>query len=290
MADTLTVTRDTPRPGYPERGTREEPPLKDRMGAASSWTPFLVMLGVVAAIFTFWRIYQGMFAWTKGLDAASPEYGTYWMRFLYFNTGALVLLASALMAWAVKDCRTCEAQRHAHGRVDRRHEEHHIWVLWSMLAIYCLGLYAAGSFFGEQDASWHQVAIRDTAFTPSHIIEFYGVFPIFGFMSAVAFLYARKHLPAIYGDPSKGFPISWALILSSSSFLMFWVAANEWSHSFWITEEIFSAPLHWGFITFGFLAAGTFAVWFQTLPRVMELQKEEQEELGIAPVAVDVRG
>ena len=31
----------------------------------------------------------------------------------------------------------------------------------------------------EQDASWHQVIIRDTSFTASHIIAFYFTFPLY---------------------------------------------------------------------------------------------------------------
>ena len=35
------------------------------------------------------------------------------------------------------------------------------------------------SFFTEQDGTWHQTVIRDTDFTPSHIIEFYMSYPMY---------------------------------------------------------------------------------------------------------------
>jgi methane/ammonia monooxygenase subunit C len=291
MADTLTVTRDTSpepgrkRPSQQKRPTIFNPGADDQIGAGSSWKPFLIMLGITLGIFAFYRIYQSYFAWTKGLDSAAPDYAKYWMKALYVNTGTLVILGSILMAWAMRDCQACVSQMETHGRILPRHEEHHIWIVWSLLVIFCIGLYAAASFFGEQDASWHQVAIRDTAFTPSHIFLFYGVFPVFGFTSAVAFLYARKHLSNNIYAPEKGFPVSWGLVLGSSSFLMFWVAVNEFMHSFVVPEELFSAPLHWGFITFGLLAGGAFAILFQTLPRVMELQNEEKKERMAAGVS-----
>lgn len=26
---------------------------------------------------------------------------------------------------------------------------------------------------------------------------------------------------------------------------------NEWGHAFWMLEEVFTAPLHWGFVVLG---------------------------------------
>src|SRR5665647_2968518 len=50
-------------------------------------------------------------------------------------------------------------------------------MMW--LGVYLFGVYWGGSFFTEQDASWHQVIIRDTSFTPSHVVVFYGSFPMY---------------------------------------------------------------------------------------------------------------
>jgi Ammonia monooxygenase/methane monooxygenase, subunit C. len=50
-------------------------------------------------------------------------------------------------------------------------------MMW--LAMYVFGVYWAGSYTLEQDASWHQVIIRDTSFTASHIIAFYFTFPLY---------------------------------------------------------------------------------------------------------------
>ncbi len=49
------------------------------------------------------------------------------------------------------------------------------------------------------------------------------------------------------------------------------VAYNEWGHAFWLMEELFIAPLHWGFVAlaWGFMAA--LGVIGLSLPRVAEL-------------------
>ena len=69
------------------------------------------------------------------------------------------------------------------------------------------------------------------------------------------------------------------------------VAANEWGHSLWISEEIFSVPFHWPFVIYGWLAAGMFAVWGETLVRMFEIEKIEEEtnpEASLeSPIAAD---
>jgi len=74
------------------------------------------------------------------------------------------------------------------------------------ISIYTFAVYWAGSYFAEQDNSWHQVSIRDTPFTANHIIEFYFNFPS-TCSWRVAWLYARTRLP-LY---AKGIslPLTW---------------------------------------------------------------------------------
>ena len=63
------------------------------------------------------------------------------------------------------------------------------------LGVYLFGVYWGGSFFTEQDASWHQVIIRDTSFTPSHVVVFYGSFPMYIVCGVASYLYAMTRLP-----------------------------------------------------------------------------------------------
>jgi methane/ammonia monooxygenase subunit C len=278
MSDTLTtpVARDA----APHMGARELGHAlvdSDRpVGAAGPWKPFLLMIGALGGVSLFWRIWQQLYAWDWGLDSTTPEFKTYWMKFFYLNTGAIILVGGALFLWAIKECKVCTAQREQYGRILPRHEEHHIWILWCLLGLYCFSLFLTLAVFGEQDASWHQVAVRDTAFTPSHIPLFYGIFPVFVVLAVVSFGYAMKHIPVVY-NRKRGFPLAWGLMLAGATTLMGWVGVNEWLHSFVAIEERFGDPLHWGFITQGLLNAAIFAVWFQTLPRVMQLSQEEKE-------------
>jgi len=65
------------------------------------------------------------------------------------------------------------------------------------------------------------------------------------------------------------------------------VAFNEWAHSLWILEEIFAAPFHWPFVFYGWLSAGIFALWAETIIRLLGIEKERElaEQGAAAPVA-----
>jgi methane/ammonia monooxygenase subunit C len=66
---------------------------------------------------------------------------------------------------------------------------------------------------------------------------------------------------------------------------MLQVAVNEWGHSLWIAEEVFAAPLHWPFVIYVWLAAGTFAVWLETLIRVLSIERQIADQRTQAPQA-----
>jgi methane/ammonia monooxygenase subunit C len=61
------------------------------------------------------------------------------------------------------------------------------------------------------------------------------------------------------------------------------VAFNEWGHSLWISEEFFAVPFHWPFVMYGWLAAGMFAVWGETILRLLEIEKAEEDAAGQTP-------
>jgi len=42
------------------------------------------------------------------------------------------------------------------------------------------------------------------------------------------------------------------------------VGLNEWGHTFWFMEELFVAPLHYGFVIFGWLALAVMGALTQT--------------------------
>ncbi|SFI73397.1 methane/ammonia monooxygenase subunit C [Nitrosomonas sp. Nm34] len=76
---------------------------------------------------------------------------------------------------------------------------------------------------------------------------FYGSFPMYIVCGVATYLYAMTRLP-LY---SRG--ISFPLVMAIAGPLMILpnVGLNEWGHAFWFMEELFSAPLHWGFVVLG---------------------------------------
>jgi hypothetical protein len=75
---------------------------------------------------------------------------------------------------------------------------------------YIWGVYYAGSYTLEQDAAWHQVIIRDTSFTASHIVAFYGTFPLYITCGVSSYLYAQTRLP-LYSQATS-FPLVAAVV------------------------------------------------------------------------------
>ena len=68
---------------------------------------------------------------------------------------------------------------------------HLVW-----LFAYANAIYWGASYFTEQDGTWHQTIVRDTDFTPSHIIEFYLSYPIYIITGFGAFLLNLSSIPS----------------------------------------------------------------------------------------------
>jgi len=190
-----------------------------------------------------------------------PQFQTQWFSVFLLNILGLPSLAAVWYAWIWLSARRLPKQ------ITAAQELRRIWNLWMITLATAVAGFWGGSFFAEQDAAWHQVTMRDTAFTPSHVALFYGSFPVIFYTAAGAYLYARTRLPHLYGG--NRFPLSFALPIAGGALLLFQVAFNEFGHTFWETEEIFSAPLHWPFVLFAFMLGGNIAVWLQTLPRIL---------------------
>jgi methane/ammonia monooxygenase subunit C len=244
----------------------EPPPVPRPPGAR--WE-LLVALAPVTVLALFWRGWQQLYAFDEGLDATLPGFERYWLTVFAFNVGVLPLLVCGWYAGIYLSARRIDP---APGP---RQELRRIWLLWLHTAAIAVAAYWGGSYFAEQDAAWHQVTMRDTAFTPSHVALFYGAFPLILYTAAGAYLYARTRLPHLYG--TRRFPLPFALVIGGALLLLFQVAFNEFGHTFWEAEEVFSAPLHWPFVVFAYLLGGVLAIWFQTLPRAIELSQAADE-------------
>jgi methane/ammonia monooxygenase subunit C len=241
----------------------------------------LLALAPVTGLALFWRAWQQAYAFDNGLDATEPGFATYWLSLFGFNVVVLPLMVTAWYAWIYLSSRRLPA------RPTPAEELRRIWILWLHTVAVAVAAYWGGSYFAEQDAAWHQVTMRDTAFTPSHVALFYGAFPLILYAATGAYLYARTRLPDMFGGAGasvgRRFPLPFLLVIGGALLLLFQVAFNEFGHTFWEAEEIFSAPLHWPFVVFAYLLGGVLAIWFQTLPRVVALSAAaDQQTLSAA--------
>jgi methane/ammonia monooxygenase subunit C len=60
-------------------------------------------------------------------------------------------------------------------------------------------------------------------------------------------------------------------------------ALNEWGSTVWIMEELAVAPLHWGFVFFGWFFLSMFGVSLLIIGRIRELSSGHEDVLGVAP-------
>lgn len=197
----------------------------------------------ICAMYVGIRLYQGAFAMDTGLDSTMPIFDVYWRRLFYaeiiFEVVFAIVIASYL--WKTRDS---DLQSLSTREEIRRYFS---FIMWG--GVYGMAVYWAGSYFGEQDNAWHQAAVRDTPFTPNHIVVFYLGFPLYTILGMGLWLYARTRLP-LYAEKIS-VPLTLAVV--GPFMLLPSVGYNEWGHTFWFREELFASPVHYGFVI---------SVWF----------------------------
>lgn len=196
-----------------------------------------LMLAVAIGI----RIYQQMMAFSVGMDFYEPEFQTYWMPLLYGEVivlgGTMVLGSIYMWMTRVRDASTVAPE------VELKR-------YFTLLGVFTvLGIWAAliAALAVESDAAWHQVAIRDTDFTPTHIVIFYFSLPLLTAILIPTFIWAHTRIPAFMNRvsiPFLGVVCGIFMIMPNYGF-------NEWGHTFFYAEELFAAPIHWGFVVLG---------------------------------------
>jgi len=256
--------------------TRDRFAVTDWRG--DGWRVWILSCLGFTVLFVGLGVYMHAFAWSAGLDATSPEFSVYWRSLLLIELVGVTVGTLAWWTWLVRSGRALPAT------VAFDEEVRRIMVVWGLLGATCVVLYFMASFFVSGDAAWHQTAVRDTAFTPPHIVMFYCAFPLGITMTVGTYLYGVTRLPRVY-SMTAGFPWSFFMLIGASVTEMLQVAVNEWGHSLWIAEEVFAAPLHWPFVIYVWLAAGTFAVWLETLIRVLSIEKQIADQRTQAPRA-----
>lgn len=225
------------------------------------WKAFFAMLAFAAAVFVGYRIYQHETAFTFGLDYFNPEFATYWMSVLYAELALEVLLGMVIVGylWMTRD-RNLD-------QITPSEELRRYLVLMTQLLLFGAIAYVVTSIYTESDAAWHQVTVRDTDFTPTHIGLFYFGVPVFILSVLTAFVYARTRIPAF----AKRVSLPFALLVAGPVMIMPNLGFNEWGHTFFYAEELFAAPIHWGFVLLGWATFAAGGLLVQILTRVVQL-------------------
>lgn len=238
--------------------------------------PVAIVWGILAAIYLGLRVYQQEYAFSAGLDSTAPEFATHWMALLkielplIFGTGAIVWA----YLWFTRD-RNMDA-------LTPREELRRHFALAGWFLLYTFAFLWIASFFGEGDAVWHQTVVRDTSFTPSHIVVFYACVPMYIVFGVGTLLYATTRLPRF----AKGYSVPLIMAVLGPGLILPNLGYNEWGHAFWLTEEIFSHPLHWGFPILGWTGFALGGVLLQVLTRMYELFRQiDGSTVGAAKVA-----
>lgn len=222
----------------------------------------------VTLLMVFYRWFQQTYAWATGLDSTLPEFDATWMKLLSYELPLIGIMWVGLWSWI-----WMTRDRHL-DKITPQEELRRYFTLVLFIFSYAFAVYFAASFFAEQDASWHQTVVRDTSFTPSHIVLFYGTMPLYVTFGVGSFLYAMTRLPKF----AERVSIPFLLAVTGPLMIIPNLGFNEWGHAFWMMEEFFSAPLHWGFVVLGWSVLALGGLLMQIMMHITELFKRMDAE------------
>jgi len=252
---------------------------KDAEGIPKPPIALGLMVVVVAAIgLGLYRWYMEATAFTLGLDYFEPEFQIYWMSWFYGQLGVTALLGVVGLPYiwftrpSVEEVRAMEPSK-----------ELGIYILvFTIAAVSSVMVISVLGIWVEADAAWHQVTIRDTDFTPTHISLFYGVIPLAIAGGAIGFVWVHTRMP----DFRDRISFNLAFAIAGAAMIMPNLGLNEWGHTFFYAEELFAAPIHWGFVTLGWAFFAIGGVIIQVLSRMTKLTRmvvhEQKTEIEAA--------
>lgn len=225
------------------------------------WSTFFKVIIGIAVVYGFVRVYMHAFAYTMGLDYFEPEFATFWMSVFWLQ--AFVCTATFIGAmgylWVTRE-RSPET-------VAPEIELSRYFKVITWLVGYTAVVLILGPLAGESDAAWHQVVIRDTDFTPTHISLFYLGFPALIIFGVGSFVYAKTRLPM----HAKKSLVPLGIAIGGPILVLPTVGLNEWGHTFFYAEELFGAPIHYGFAALGLALLALGGVVVHLLSRMKEL-------------------
>lgn len=221
----------------------------------------IVFVAVVAL--GLYRWYMEATSFTLGLDYFEPEFQTYWMSWLYGQgvVITLLLLVGVPFVWFTRpSVEQVRAMKPA-DELSRYVLIFTVMAAASFLVICVLGVWV------EADAAWHQVTIRDTDFTPTHIQLFYGLIPAAAVGLIVGLVWMHTRMPDYMGRVS----IPLFIAASAPVLIMPNLGYNEWGHTFFYAEELFAAPVHYGFVVLGWGLFGITGFFLECMSRILVL-------------------
>ncbi|MBV1872017.1 MAG: methane monooxygenase/ammonia monooxygenase subunit C [Gammaproteobacteria bacterium] len=230
----------------------------------------VTVMAVLAVLIGLYRWYMEATAFTVGLDYFEPEFQTYWMSWLYGQLGVIALVGAIGVPY-------CFFTRPSKEEVLAMSAKDELGVYVFILTIMTMAsvLVPVGlGLFVEADAAWHQVTIRDTDFTPTHIQLFYGIIPAGATALIIGILWMHTRLPNYVNRVS----VPLVMVAAAPLLIMPNLGYNEWGHTFFYAEELFAAPVHWGFVMlgWGFFAISGFIL--EVINRMLTLTKIESNE------------
>ena len=232
------------------------------------WRAAFIGVFFALVLFGVYRWYQQTYSFTVGLDYFEPEFGVYWMRLFYIQM-ALIMAAGAIgvpLLWFTRPKDPMAMSPHKELSI--------YYLILSFIAVASVVVVAILGLFVEADAAWHQVTVRDTDFTPTHIGLFYFAIPLGMVALILGFVWMHTRMPDFVNRVS--FPL--ALVAAAPILIMPNLGLNEWGHTFFYAEELFAAPIHWGFVLLGWGLFGIGGFLVQCLNRMHKLTAVTDDE------------
>lgn len=236
------------------------------------WALAVVGISLAVLVLSAYRWYQQVYSFSVGLDYFEAEFQTYWMSLFWTQVVvlSLILAIGVPILWFTRPANPESMTPSAELKI--------YYIILSFAAVGSIILVAGLGIYVEADAAWHQVTIRDTDFTPTHIGLFYFVIPAGAVGGILGFLWIHTRVPYFVNRVS----IPLALILSAPVLIMPNLGLNEWGHTFFYAEELFAAPIHWGFVVLGWALFAIGGFIMQILMRVRDLTAIESDQERIA--------
>ncbi|PCJ15357.1 MAG: hypothetical protein COB04_13355 [Gammaproteobacteria bacterium] len=230
----------------------------------------IAILVIGGSFFGVYRWYQQTYSFSVGMDYFEPEFDTYWMNLLYAQLVIIALVGSvgSALVWFSRP----DANDVAH--MEPLQELSIYNFIFALMAAASFFIVVILAVFVEADAAWHQVTIRDTDFTPTHIGLFYMAIPLGMDAIILGWIWVHTRMP----DFQNRVSIPLCLVAMAPILIMPNLGLNEWGHTFFYAEELFAAPIHWGFVTMGWGLFGMAGFILQCLARVRILTSLVGEE------------